>query len=117
MSPTTTVISDAPWRSPALPTIVAIPGPTVVTVPSGETVAAAGVDELHETGQETGMPLEFLRTAERAIVVPTGPTRRAEIGAISMVFTSTTSTGISIESFSKLAVMAARPALTASFEK
>src|SRR6266540_69612 len=51
MSATTTVISDAPWRSPALPTIVVIPGPTPVTVPSWETVAAAGLDELHETGQ------------------------------------------------------------------
>src|SRR5512132_3337970 len=74
-------------------------------------VAVAGLDELHETGQATCAPLEFLRIAEKDIVVPTGPTRRADAGATSIVFKSTTSTGTSVDSFSKLAVTTQCPAL------
>src|SRR5262245_12429233 len=103
-SPTVTITSETPWRSPTFATIVVVPGPAAATSPSGETFATFGFVEVQTTGEVTMPPLEFFRVVVSDIVVPTGPTRWAVTGAISIVLMSRTSTGICIDSFSKLAV-------------
>src|SRR5262249_43656223 len=56
------------------------------------------------TGPVTAAPLEFFSVVVSDIAVPTGPTRWAVMGAISIVLKSRTSTGTCIDSFWKLAV-------------